>query len=83
MGVSQYRLAKEIGVPQHRIYEIAKGKRAITVDTALRLARFFGMSDRFWLNLQVDYDLRKARHLKQELEKEINPWSSSHVTEVT
>ncbi|MDR0702904.1 MAG: HigA family addiction module antidote protein [Azoarcus sp.] len=61
MGITQYRLAKEIGVPQRRIGEIVAGKRAITVDTGLRLSAFFGMSDGFWTGLQTDYDTARAR----------------------
>jgi addiction module HigA family antidote len=61
LGISQYRLAKSISVPPRRINEIVQGKRAITADTALRLARFFGSSERFWLNLQVRYDLEVER----------------------
>ena len=57
LGISQYRLAKDISVPPRRINEIVHGKRSITADTALRLARFFGTTERFWLNLQVRYDL--------------------------
>jgi len=57
LGISQYRLAKDINVPPRRINEIVHGKRSITADTALRLARFFGTTERFWLNLQVRYDL--------------------------
>jgi addiction module HigA family antidote len=57
MEISQYRLAKDISVPARRINEIVHGKRSITADTALRLSRFFGTSERFWLNLQVRYDL--------------------------
>ena len=57
MKISQYRLAKDISVPPRRINEIVHGKRSITADTALRLARFFGTTERFWLNLQVRYDL--------------------------
>jgi len=57
MGVSQYRLAKDISVPPRRINEIVHGKRSITADTALRLSRYFGLSDRFWLNLQAHYDI--------------------------
>lgn len=57
MGISQYRLAKDISVPPRRINEIVHGKRSITADTALRLGRFFGMSPEFWLNLQTHYDL--------------------------
>ncbi|MHB8881314.1 MAG: HigA family addiction module antitoxin [Thermodesulfovibrionales bacterium] len=61
MGITQYRLAKEIGVPQRRIGEIVAGKRAITTDTGLRLSRFFGLSDGFWERLQLDYDLSVTR----------------------
>ncbi|MDR0250558.1 MAG: HigA family addiction module antidote protein [Burkholderiales bacterium] len=61
MGITQYRLAKEIGVPQRRISEIVAGKRSITVDTGLRLSTFFGMSDGFWSGLQTDYDIACVR----------------------
>jgi len=66
MGITRYRLAKEIGVPQRRVDEIVSGQRAITADTALRLSRYFGMSDVFWLNVQSGYDARatKARMAK-------------------
>ena len=57
LGLSQYRLAKDISVPARRINEIAHGKRGISADTAIRLARYFGTSERFWLNLQAQYDL--------------------------
>lgn len=57
MGISQYRLAKDINVPPRRINEIVHGKRAVTADTALRLGRFFGTSPQFWLNLQARYDI--------------------------
>jgi len=57
MGISQYRLAKEVSVPPRRINEIVHGKRAITPDTALRLSRHFGLSERFWVNMQARYDL--------------------------
>ncbi len=57
MGLSQNRLANDLGVPPRRINEIVLGKRRITADTALRLARYFGMSPQFWLGLQMDYDL--------------------------
>jgi addiction module HigA family antidote len=57
MEISQYRLAKSLSVPPRRINEIVHGDRGITADTALRLSRFFGTSERFWLNLQVRYDL--------------------------
>ena len=61
MALSQYRLAKDIGVPARRINEIVLGKRGITADTALRLARYFGTTPDVWLNLQVRYELDKAR----------------------
>ncbi len=74
MGISQYRLAKDISVPQRRISEIAHGNRAITADTALRLGRFFGMEAQFWLNLQARYDLLKAEdELAKRLNKEVRP----------
>ncbi len=74
MGISQYRLAKNISVPQFRIGEIVHGDRAITADTALRLVRFFGMEAQFWLNLQVRYDLLKAEDkLAKRLNKEVRP----------
>ena len=70
LGVSNYRLAKEIGVPAQRIGEILAGRRAITADTDLRLCRFFGLSDGWWLRLQVDYDTALAKAaLAKTLEK--------------
>ena len=60
LGISQYRLAKEIGVTEARISAICSGKRAITADTALRLAAFFGTSSGFWMGLQADYDTEEA-----------------------
>jgi addiction module HigA family antidote len=72
LGLSQYRLAKGVSVPPRRINEIVLGKRAVTADTALRLARFFGTSDRFWLNLQAAYDLDVERdRLAGRLTKEV------------
>lgn len=72
MEISQYRLAKDIGVPPRRINEIVQGKRAISTDTALRLSRYFGLSERFWLNLQTRYNLEKEKDkLKGRLEKEV------------
>ena len=61
MELSQNRLAREIGVPPRRINEIVLGKRRISADTALRLSRYFGMTDKFWIGLQADYDLEAAR----------------------
>ena len=73
LGVTQHRLAVSIGVPPRRINEIVHGKRGISADTALRLARYFGTSDRFWLNLQSRYDLEVERdHLGSVLD-EITP----------
>ncbi len=63
MGVSQYRIATAIGVPPRRINEIVHGKRAITADTALRLSRYFGTSEPFWMNLQAHYDLEVQKDL--------------------
>ena len=72
LGISQYRLAKDISVPPRRINEIVHGLRAITADTALRLARYFGTSERFWLNLQVRYDLEVEKdRLGSRLEEEV------------
>ena len=72
MGLSQYRLAKDIGVPARRINEIVNGERAITADTALRLGRFFKMSAQFWLNLQSHYDLEIMEdRLGRRLEREV------------
>jgi addiction module HigA family antidote len=72
LELSQYRLAKDISVPPRRINEIVHGARAVTADTALRLARYFGTSDRFWLNLQARYDLETERdRLGRRLEREV------------
>ncbi|MBI3960536.1 MAG: HigA family addiction module antidote protein [Chloroflexi bacterium] len=72
MQLSQYALAKAIGVPARRINEIVLGKRSITPDTALRLSRYFGLSERFWLNLQTRYDLEMAKdRLADRLEREV------------
>jgi addiction module HigA family antidote len=72
MGISQYRLAKDISVPARRINEIVHGQRSITADTALRLSRYFGLSERFWLNLQARYDLEVEKdRLEGRLEREV------------
>jgi addiction module HigA family antidote len=77
MGISQYRLAKEIGVPATRIGEIVAGRRSITADTDLRLGRFFGLSDGYWLRAQVAYDTEVAcAELADELDK-IRPWTAA------
>lgn len=80
MGITQYRLAKEIDVPQRRIGEIVAGKRAITVDTGLRLSRFFGMSDGFWTGLQLDYDAAKAKDDLAETLAKIHPWADRNAS---
>lgn len=72
MGLSQYALAKAIGVPPQRIGEIVHGRRAVTAETALRLGRYFGMDGRFWLNLQTRYDLDVAEDaLADRLDREV------------
>jgi addiction module HigA family antidote len=65
MGISAYRLAKEINIPQTRISEILKGRRRVTADTALRLSLFFGNSVKFWMSLQDDYDIEEELRLKK------------------
>ncbi len=78
MGLSQNRLAHDIGVPPRRINEIVLHKRGITADTALRLARYFGVSAKFWMGLQADYDLDVAAQTSgQRLEREIQPCSAA------
>jgi addiction module HigA family antidote len=72
MGISQYRLAKDINVDPRRINEIVLGKRAISPDTALRLSKYFGMSEPFWMNLQAHYDLEVEKdRLSSRLDKEV------------
>lgn len=81
MGISQYRLAKDISVPPRRINEIIHGQRAITPDTALRLSRFFGLSERFWVNLQTRYDLEVEKdRLNDRLEREVQVYAIPHST---
>ncbi len=76
LRISQYRLAKDIGVTPRRINEIVHGRRAITADTALRLGRFFNMEAQFWLNLQSHYDMEVALDLLQDkLDAEVRPFS--------
>jgi addiction module HigA family antidote len=72
LGISQYRLAKDIHVPARRINEIVQGKRSISADTALRLSRYFKLSERFWLNLQARYDLEMQKDkLNGRIEAEV------------
>lgn len=76
MGISQYRLAKDICVTPRRVNEIIHGRRGITADTALRLGRFFNMEAQFWLNLQTHYDMEVAMEaLDDRLDKEVRPFS--------
>ena len=77
LGMSNYRLAKEISVPAQRIGEILAGKRAITADTDLRLCRFFGLSDGWWLRLQADYDTELAKAALAKTLARIKPWAKS------
>jgi addiction module HigA family antidote len=74
MGLSQYRVAKEIGVPAQRIGDIVAGKRSITADTDLRLCKFFGLSKGYWLRAQVAYDTEMAEDALSESLKKIKPW---------
>lgn len=76
MGISQNRIAREIGVPPRRINEIVLGKRSVTADTTLRLARYFGTSAAFWMGLQAEYDMREASKGLAPILKEIRPVSA-------
>ena len=78
MGISQYRLAKDVSVPARRINEIVHGKRSITPDTALRLSRYFGLSERFWVNMQARYDLEMEKdRLQDRLVQEVQVYISA------
>jgi addiction module HigA family antidote len=77
MGISQYRLAKEIDVPAQRISEIVAGRRAITADTDLRLCRFFGLSSGYWLRAQAAHDTEVAERELAPVLKRIRPWAAS------
>lgn len=81
IGITQYRLAKEIGVPQRRIGEIVAGTRSVTPDTGLRLSRFFGMSENFWTGLQLDYDAVKAKETLGETLAKIKPWKGGEAAD--
>jgi addiction module HigA family antidote len=79
MGISQYKLSKDISVPPRRINEIVQGKRSVSADTALRLSRYFGLSERFWLNLQSRYDLEVEKDkLDERLAKEVRVLTLQH-----
>jgi addiction module HigA family antidote len=75
MGLTQNALARGLGVPPRRVNEIIHGKRAITLDTSLRLGRFFGQSPRFWLNVQTECDLRNAKQLVARVAREVHPFT--------
>ena len=77
VGISAYRLAKDIGVPQIRISQIVAGKRAVTVDTGLRLSRYFGLNDHFWTGLQMDHDAAVAKDALAEDLARIQPLRAS------
>lgn len=78
LHISQYRLAKDINVPPRRINEIVHGKRAVTPDTALRLSRYFGLSERFWINLQSRYDLEKAKdQVAEKIQAEVQVYAAA------
>ena len=77
MGISQYRLAKEIDVPAQRISEIVAGRRAITADTDLRLSRFFGLSSGYWLRAQVAHDTEVAERELGPVLRKIRPWTAT------
>lgn len=76
MGITQYRLAKELGVPAQRIGQIIAGKRSISADTDLRLCRFFGLSNGYWLRAQAEYDTEVAEDTLADKLKKIRPWNS-------
>jgi addiction module HigA family antidote len=82
MGITQYRVAKEIGVPQRRIGEIVAGTRGVTADTGLRLSRFFNVSEGFWIGLQMDYDAAIAKDLIEKTLAKIKPWKMGKVSAV-
>ena len=77
MGISQYRLAKEIGVPAQRIGEIVAGRRSITADTDLRLCRFFGLSNGYWLRAQAAHDTEVAEEALADQLARIKPWGET------
>ncbi|MHA7834207.1 MAG: HigA family addiction module antitoxin [Algiphilus sp.] len=82
MGISQYRLAKEIGVPAQRIGEIIHGRRAVTADTDLRLCRFFGLSDGYWLRAQVAHDTEVAQRDMVETLAAITPLANRRLVDL-
>ena len=82
MGISQYRLAKDVSVHARRINEIIHGKRSISADTALRLSRYFGVSERFWLNLQARYDIEIEKdRLEGRIEDEVKVFAANQMSD--
>lgn len=77
LGLSAYKLSKDIGIPQTRVSEILKGNRRITADTALRLSKYFGNSAKFWLGLQDDFDIEKEEHVKSKEFESIEHYQSN------
>ncbi len=73
MGLTQNALARALGVPPRRVNEIIHAKRGVTLDTSLRLGRYFGQSPRFWLNVQTECDLRNAKQLMERVAREVHP----------
>ena len=78
LGITQYRLAVDTKIPHSRVTAIIKGRRAVTADTALRLARYFGNSPQFWLGLQQDYDLRSLQETALLVEEEVAPYGKKN-----
>ena len=76
-GVDMVTLARELKLPRHRLDDLVAGREAVSVDTALRLARFFGTSERFWLEVQMSYDLERARRVSPGIKSEVTPWVSA------
>jgi len=77
LGISAYKLSKDLGIPQTRVSQILRGKRRITADTALRLSRYFGTSAKFWLGLQNDFDIEEEQLAKEKELNNIQPFDSS------
>ena len=77
LGITQYRLAKAIGVSQRRIGEIVSGDRAVTADTGLRLSRYFGVSDKFWIGLQADFDAAMTKEKLADVLARIEPYNAA------
>lgn len=78
MGISPYRLAKDLGVLPPRVYEILRGERSVSADTALRLSRYFGMSEGYWLSVQAHYDLETEKdRAGEKIEREVRPLSTA------